>query len=103
MADMIADADAEDLERWRREGRDDILQGYRDACWVGDHFMSVTTGMTIHDCPFLDWEGCSHAGSTRRGPGSAAHSSPAPRRSARSSEKSLTVDRCPILCYFPPV
>jgi len=25
MADMIADADAEDLERWRREGRDDIL------------------------------------------------------------------------------
>ena len=35
MADMIADADAEDLERWRREGRDDILQRYRDACWVG--------------------------------------------------------------------
>jgi Fe-S-cluster containining protein len=57
MADMIADADDEDLERWRREGRDDILQRCRDARWVGDHFMSVTTGMTIHDCPFLDWEG----------------------------------------------
>ena len=56
MADMIADADAEDLERWRREGRDDILRRYRDACWVGDHFMSVTTGMAIHDCPFLDFQ-----------------------------------------------
>ena len=55
MADMIADADAEDLERWRREGRDDIMQVYGDACWVGDHFMSVATGMTIHDCPLLDF------------------------------------------------
>ena len=55
MADMIADADAEDLERWKREGRDDILRVYRDALWVGDHFLSATTGMTIHDCPFLDF------------------------------------------------
>jgi Fe-S-cluster containining protein len=59
MADMIADADAEDLERWRRDGRDDILRVYRDARWMGDHFISVTTGMTIRDCPFLDWEGVS--------------------------------------------
>ena len=57
MADMIADADAKDLERWRHEGRDDILRIYRDARWMGDHFISVATGMTIHDCPFLDWEG----------------------------------------------
>lgn len=55
MADMIADADAEDLARWKREGRDDILRVYHDALWVGDHFLSVTTGMTIHDCPFLDF------------------------------------------------
>jgi len=55
MADMIADADGEDLARWKREGRDYILRACRDACWVGDHFMSVTTGMTIHDCPFLDF------------------------------------------------
>jgi Fe-S-cluster containining protein len=55
MADMIADADAEDLARWKREGREDILRVYRDALWVGDHFLSVTTGMTIHDCPFLDF------------------------------------------------
>ena len=55
MADMIGEADAEDLERWKREGRDDILRVYRDALWVGDHFLSVTTGMTIHDCPFLDF------------------------------------------------
>jgi Fe-S-cluster containining protein len=57
MADMIADADAEDLERWKREGREDILRVYRDARWVGDHFISITTGMTIHDCPFLDFQG----------------------------------------------
>jgi len=55
MADMIADADAEDLARWKREGRDDILRVYHDALWVGAHFLSVTTGMTIHDCPFLDF------------------------------------------------
>ncbi|OPY90987.1 MAG: Flagellin N-methylase [Syntrophaceae bacterium PtaU1.Bin231] len=55
MADMIADADAEDLARWKREGRDDILRACRDALWVGDHVLSVTTGMSIHDCPFLDF------------------------------------------------
>ena len=55
MADMIADADAEDLARWKREGRADILRVYCDALWAGDHFMSRTTGMTIHDCPFLDF------------------------------------------------
>ncbi len=55
MADMIGDADAEDLARWKREGRDDILRVHRDALWVGDHFLSATTGMTIHDCPFLDF------------------------------------------------
>ncbi len=55
LADMIADADAEDLERWKREGREDILQVYRDARWMGDHFISATTGMTIHDCPFLNY------------------------------------------------
>jgi len=55
MADMIGNADAEDLERWRREGREDILRVNRDACWVGDHFISVTTGMPIHDCPLLDY------------------------------------------------
>lgn len=55
MADMIADADAEDLQRWRHDGRDDILRVYRDALWAGDRFLSVTTGMTIHDCPFLDF------------------------------------------------
>ena len=61
MADMIGDADAEDLARWKREGRDDILRGFRDALWVGDHFLSVTTGMTIHDCPFLDFRDGSFA------------------------------------------
>ena len=55
MADMIGEAGAEDLERWEREGRDDILRVYRDALWAGDHFLSVTTGMTVRDCPFLDF------------------------------------------------
>ena len=55
MADMIADADEEDLERWKRDDRNDILQVYRDARWMGDHFISIATGMTIHDCPFLDY------------------------------------------------
>jgi Fe-S-cluster containining protein len=53
---MIADADEEDLERWKRDDRNDILQVYRDARWMGDHFISATTGMIIHDCPFLDFQ-----------------------------------------------
>ena len=56
LADMIADADAEDLERWKREGREDILKIYSDARWMGDHFISATTEMTIHDCPLLDFK-----------------------------------------------
>jgi Fe-S-cluster containining protein len=54
MANMVAEACAEDLERWLREGRDDILQAHHDARWMGGHFISVATGMTIRHCPFLD-------------------------------------------------
>lgn len=55
MANMVADADPDDLARWRREGRDDILRVWHDALWVGDRLLSVTTGMAIRDCPFLDF------------------------------------------------
>ncbi|TAL37389.1 MAG: YkgJ family cysteine cluster protein [Spirochaetes bacterium] len=55
LADMFACASDEDIGRWRREGRDDIL-GMREsesAVWVGDHFISTRTGRYIRHCPFL--------------------------------------------------
>jgi len=48
-----------DLDRWRREGRDDILHiiENRQAVWGGDHFVSARDGTFLHGCPFLEWEG----------------------------------------------
>ena len=48
-----------DLDRWRREGREDILHiiENRQAVWGGDHFVSARDGTFLHGCPFLEWEG----------------------------------------------
>jgi Fe-S-cluster containining protein len=62
LADFIAyvtQISSEDQERWRREGRQDILSVIQKehAVWVGDHFISSDDGRYIHGCPFLAWEG----------------------------------------------
>jgi Fe-S-cluster containining protein len=50
---MIAEASTKDLERWKREGREDILREYERIRWAGDQLVSITTGRHIHECPFL--------------------------------------------------
>jgi len=49
----------EDLERWRAEGRSDILSILENqgAVWAGDHFVSAADGHYIGACPFLDFDG----------------------------------------------
>jgi Fe-S-cluster containining protein len=63
LADFIAYVHEEDLERWRREGREDILGiiEREQAVWAGDHFASAVDGRYLHGCPFLTWEGNCHA------------------------------------------
>jgi len=53
----------EDLERWKSEGRDDILHiiEHEHAMWVGDHLVSSLDGHYLHGCSFLTWEGTHYA------------------------------------------
>ncbi len=49
---LVCDAD---LERWKREKRDDILHIYenRHPVWAGDHIISSENGCNQSGCPFL--------------------------------------------------
>jgi len=57
--DMIAYAQPEDFERWRREKRDDILKVVEGEhlVWAGDRMVSSQTGAFSQTCPFLISEG----------------------------------------------
>ena len=59
LADLTAYVTPADLERWAREGRKDILHIMENehAVWLGDHFVSSTTGRPIYGCPFLEVTG----------------------------------------------
>jgi Fe-S-cluster containining protein len=56
---MIAYVTPEDMDRWFREGREDILHIIENeqAVWLGDHFVSSGTGRPIYGCPFLEMAG----------------------------------------------
>jgi Fe-S-cluster containining protein len=58
LANLIAYVTDEDWERWRREGRDDILRiiAHEHAVWAGDHLISSDDGRYLHGCPFLQWD-----------------------------------------------
>ncbi|HNR88918.1 MAG TPA: YkgJ family cysteine cluster protein [Spirochaetota bacterium] len=55
LADMIAYVTDDDLARWKREGRGDIMHVIEreSAVWMGDHLVSATDGHYIGPCPFL--------------------------------------------------
>lgn len=48
----------DDIERWKSEGRKDILHVIENlqSVWAGDHFVSGKDGTFLHGCPFLEWE-----------------------------------------------
>jgi len=62
MVDFIAYVTERDMERWRREGRQDILDiiDREQAFWAGDHLISKVDGRYLDRCPFLTWEGELH-------------------------------------------
>ncbi len=49
----------DDLERWKNEGRTDILKvlDKEAVVWEGDHLVSSNNGTYIQGCPFLSWDG----------------------------------------------
>ncbi len=55
MAAIVAYVEVEDLSRWAKEGRDDILHVFNNekAVWAGDHLVSSKDGSYIHGCHFL--------------------------------------------------
>jgi len=55
LANVLSFVNDADLERWRMEGRDDILHVIENwhPVWAGDHLISSETGRYLHTCPFL--------------------------------------------------
>ncbi|MBN1472025.1 MAG: YkgJ family cysteine cluster protein [Syntrophaceae bacterium] len=53
--DMTAYAQKEDFDRWRSEGRKDILNiiMHHHLVWAGDRIVSSETGDHSRECPFL--------------------------------------------------
>jgi Fe-S-cluster containining protein len=58
LANLIAFVTDEDIERWKREQREDILRilDNKNAVWAGDRLISMTNGQQLYGCPFLMWE-----------------------------------------------
>jgi len=57
--DFNAFVTQEDIDRWRTEGRKDILQvlEHEDAIWMGNHLVSRVDEQYLHSCPFLQEDG----------------------------------------------
>ncbi|MBN2157952.1 MAG: hypothetical protein JW807_01060 [Spirochaetes bacterium] len=55
---MIAYVTEEDIRRWERENRTDILDRVRgnDIIWSGDRIMS-SEGKFLKSCAYLGWDG----------------------------------------------
>ena len=59
LANVLSFVTDRDLDRWKREGRKDILHivEHYHPIWAGDHLISSEDGHYLHGCPFLAWEG----------------------------------------------
>lgn len=54
--DMLAYVSPDDIERWEREGRQDIIARLRSnrAMWAGDRIINKS-GAKVTTCYYLDW------------------------------------------------
>jgi len=59
----LVPAAEEDMERWRREQKREILRAVElsRAVWAGDVVISSETGEILSTCPFLKYEGKCYA------------------------------------------
>lgn len=57
-ADMTMLANKEDIKRWEKESRHDILKVLTqyDKVWAGDRIV-LSNGRVLKSCPYLRWEG----------------------------------------------
>jgi Fe-S-cluster containining protein len=56
--DMVAYVSPEDIQRWGKEGRHDIIERLRDndVMWAGDQIINKF-GEKVGDCIYLNWDG----------------------------------------------
>lgn len=59
MVDFTAYVTDRDVQRWRRENRQDILNVLEreQACWQGDRIVSAVSGRVLEGCPFFQFDG----------------------------------------------
>ena len=56
--DMVAYISPEDIQRWEKERRYDILARMRDVMWSGDRIVDEF-GVRVTSCVYLKWHGSS--------------------------------------------
>lgn len=58
--DMVAYISPEDMQRWEKERRHDIIARIRDndVIWAGDRIIN-RSGRKLESCVYLNWEGSS--------------------------------------------
>jgi Fe-S-cluster containining protein len=58
--DMVAYVSPEDIERWEKEQRHDIIDRLRDneVIWAGDRIVN-RFGFKVTSCVYLNWDGAS--------------------------------------------
>ncbi len=56
---LFAYVSVTDMEKWKEEGREDVLEFLEkaDPVWAGDRLVSTRTGRKIKNCPFFKWKG----------------------------------------------
>ncbi len=59
LADFAAYVKDEDIDRWRRQGRKDILHilEQEHGVWQGDYLFSSVSGETLRSCFFIEHDG----------------------------------------------
>ncbi len=59
LADFAAYVTEEDIARWKKENRQDILGmlKHEHAAWEGDHLVCADTGKSLGGCPFFFFDG----------------------------------------------
>jgi len=59
LADFSAYVSSRDIQRWKEEGRNDILRVLENeqGVWQGDHLVNARSGKPLRGCPFFFFDG----------------------------------------------